>query len=317
MTKIIVKSIGLALFSLLMVGCSDIEKVGPEQQALYSKVVVLTPLSADNTNPNFSVGQKVAFTATFERDTYWKLKLKSRTSGAIKVFEGIGTQIDPSRIVWNGTANGPESFATGDSVYAVVTFPYSPDDSMVVKMRVAVKPNLNTNAVVVSKFANALGWNYDYPGTNTSTTYGVSSAVFPLVDGNSFFNPKLTPNGTSTYIGYAGVNSLTSTYFPLYADASKVYFNMFVYNTGVNIRVQLEEEQNGAARSYEIVPDWTGWKLVSINYLDFTPTELTTPNNPTKVNNVGLVFFSKTLTSSPLDVVVDNITFTNGAPYQP
>ncbi|MCU0428389.1 MAG: hypothetical protein MUF42_00330 [Cytophagaceae bacterium] len=310
----------------LLSACSDVERLGPDQKAIFSKVVVKEGLTATTSNPNFSTGQKVGFKAVFERDAYWVLTITGNNSGAKYTVEGISNEIDPSKIVWDGRASSLPAFAL-EPVTAKVSFPNSPGDTLRLNMTVAGRRNMDAGAVIVTNFsAPKIAWQKDWPPIEypgTTTNYG-----FP--DGNNYCYMSGTPwqGAGSPYVNFLNIRavnsdvSYTSGFFPLYADYNKVYFNIMVYGNGPSNKtwLQIGLQENGvAARNYNIRPNWTGWKLVTIKYTDFVPDNEEISYNPQKINLVSLVLLSDAvpLATTPVSVAVDHMVFTHGGPLQP
>jgi hypothetical protein len=80
-------------------------------------------------------------------------------------------------------------------------------------------------------------------------------------------------------------------------------------------------EANGATRNINIYPDWTGWKLLSYNYSQFStdPSSL----HPNQIKKIDFVLLSKAtqdVLNQKAEVVstaFDHPVFTFNKPWQP
>jgi hypothetical protein len=81
----------------------------------------------------------------------------------------------------------------------------------------------------------------------------------------------------------------------------------------------IEDGPDGdVGRTMNIRPNWTGWKLISVNYSDLAAGSPVAANT-TKVKAIQFVLLSDspTLPGPSVKVAYDHATFTNNAPYQP
>jgi hypothetical protein len=174
----------------------------------------------------------------------------------------------------------------------------------------------------------ATSWPSDFPAT---VNWEISNG---LPDGNAYLvmgpNPAWQGAG-SPYVDILTISAPNSmgnydTYFPLYADPTKVYFNVMVYNTGTPTWLQISFMEDGTvARYFDIKPNWVGWKLVSIKYSDLKASNIDAANNiqPQKVTAIQIVMLSSlavtdpNLMVTPVKAAFDHMTFTHNKPYQP
>lgn len=315
---------------ILAVGSCKQEPVGPMIQGIFGEVVVTEPLAKSRNNPNFATGDDVYFTAKFEKDAKWLLTLTGQTSGAKKTFSGISSEINASNSTWTGFADEVPSFRQ-ENVSVMLTFPNDPKDTLRESLTIAQKADLKAQGVIVSDFANIkitgpdspTGWPSDWPATvNTHISYG-------LPDGNNYLSMTGTPwqGAGSPYVDFVTIPAREADinygeFFPLYADPAKVFFNLMIYgnNTPVWLRIVLFEE-GGGSRLFDLYPNWTGWRLVSINYTDFIVDNDVLPR-PNRINAVQFVLLSN---QNPLPATgaalvrtaIDHVIFTHNKPYQP
>jgi hypothetical protein len=352
------KIIGILLLAILLVAsCRNKEQLGPDLVGIYGPVTIVTPLAVNTPSVNFATGGMVFFTASFQNSAVWTITITG-SNGAQKVITGISKEINAENSTWAGQADFPPSFLAG-SATATLSFKNSVVTESV-SFNITAKPNsdLSSDVLVTDFVINRQicycslppapndtvpknRWPNDWPGaSNTNSTY-------TKPDGNAymFMGPATAwQGGGSPYVDVLRISARNSIvnygkYYPLYADPSKVYFNIMVYNTGTPTWLQIsffEEEQDGTPgagpdRHLTIKPNWIGWKLISVKYSDLIANNSAAAANvqPQKVSDIQIVLFSNVptanLLASPTDPMVnvnvstafDHITFTHNAPYQP
>lgn len=344
------KIISIILLAMIVLSsCKKTEQLGPDLDGIYGPVTVVQPFAVSTTSVNFATGGQVYFTAQFQNDAVWTITITGTTSHAIKTITGLSKTISIENSLWTGIADGAPSFQV-ENVTAVLSFKNSPTlvetigPIAITGTRIADLPT----DVLVTDFQTIkpvrygsvptiprTSWPIDFPYFSNSDT-----SHYGHPDGNTYVvmgNAKPTQGGGSPYVdvmtiypeGAMHLASQTpySTYFPLYADPTKVYFNIMVYNTGTPTWLQISMIEDGqVARYINVKPNWTGWKLISVKYSDFVAnsTAFATNVQTQKVNGVQIVLLSNVpvannalLISTLVSTAFDHITFTNNAPYQP
>jgi hypothetical protein len=314
---------------IMLTACDQPEQIGPSVKEIYGPLSVTTPFAVSNSNPNFSTGATIYFTAKFANTTSWTITITGPTSGATKTISGISKDINSTNSKWDGTANSVPSFKVGEVATATLTFANS--STVYTKtITIAGVKDLDADGVIVTDFGGTptqiSSWESDWPASVTTNT------TYSQPDGNAYMYMSGTPwqGGppvNSPYVDFISILPSQSdidygAYFPLYADASKVFFNIMVYGNGASsnnwLKVILHED-GGNSRSIDIRPDWTGWKLLSYNYKsDFLSTSTAIPM-PNRITSVQLVLLSesKVLPGPAVNVAFDHIIFTHNKPYQP
>jgi hypothetical protein len=334
----------IGLFSLF--SCAKKEPIAPDLSVISGPVDFGNPFAVSNSNPNFNNNDQIYFSATFNKETHWLITVTGNASGAVKTFEGDGTVISATNATWDGTANSVPSFRA-EAVTATLSFPSSTTKTapypLSLTITIAAPKDLNYGHVLITDFSAGLvtGWTHDWaypafpndiplknPDGNNYCTIG-PIASWQL---NLSYKPHISP-----YLDYLNIPASSvgyPTYFPLIADPSKIYFNMMVYNTVLPtytwIEVILSENHptipdSIISKSINIYPNWnTGWKLVTVGYLDFKLADTTvTLNNPQKIRDVNIILLStapqavldaKTVTTG---ATFDHLIFSQYKPYQP
>jgi len=328
----------LLLATVLIASCKKTEQLGPDLVGIYGSVTVTEPLAVNTPSVNFATDGVVFFTAKFQNDAVWTITITG-ANGAKKSITGISKEINAENSTWKGTADVPPSFIAG-AVTATLSFQNDALTESVPFTITAKRTSDFTTDVLVTDFKvspiqnyGALpilptNWPSDFPLTvNFLSTHG-------LPDGNAYLTmgPQAPwQPGGSPFVDILTISPRNSiknygTYYPLYADPTKVYFNIMVYNTGTPTWLQISFMEDGVvARGLNIKPNWTGWKLVSVRYSDLTPNSSAAASNvqPQKITGIQLVLLSNVATNSPLlpttavSAAIDHMTFTHNAPYQP
>lgn len=333
------KIICILLFVGALASCKKPEQLGPDLVGIYGPVTVTESFAVNTPTVNFANGGNVFFTAKFKNDAVWTITITG-ANGAKKIISGISKEINAENSTWIGVADILPSFAAG-SVTATLSFQNDAQTESVpftiTQKRVS---DLETDVLVtdflVTKVQNYGAipvppdkWPSDFPLTiNSETSYG-----FP--DGNAYLtmgDPTAPWQGAgSPYVDILTITPANSivdygNYYPLYADPTKVYFNIMVYNTGTPTWLQIAFLEDGVvARGIDIKPNWTGWKLVSVKYSDLIPNSSDAASNvrPQKITGIQLVLLSNVpvadpaLATTPVKTAFDHICFTHNKPYQP
>jgi hypothetical protein len=341
------KIIGIFLAMVLMASCRNKEQLGPDLVGIYGPVTITQPLAVNTPSVNFATGGTVFFTAKFKNSAIWTLTITNAT-GAQKTITGLSKELNAENSTWTGTADALPSFMAG-TVTATLTFQNDPTTDNVSftisAKRISDKPTdvLVTNFVLapVKNFGSPgafqpTDWPSDFPYTSNLDFTPFPNGSYPLPDGDKYlvigpYNPH--QGAGSPYIDllriYATGAMTPMQYFPLYADPTKVYFNIMVYNTGTPTWLQVSlfenEDLDAPVRHIDIKPNWTGWKLISVKYSDFIANnaDAAAKLQPQRVSGIQIVLLSNVPVSSPalpttnVKAAFDHITFTHNAPYQP
>jgi len=327
---------------------------------IYGPVTITQPLAVSTPSVNFATGGQVFFTAKFQNSAVWTITI-TEPNGAKKTINGISKEINAENSTWVGTADVLPEFIVG-TVTATLSFQNDPSVTNNTSFSVTGKHiSGNSSDVLVSDFVVEKGycycalcptcdippgnWARDFPKfNNTESVYGYPDGNPYLIMGDTshpYNTNSARPwqgNG-SPYVDIVTISPRNSqinygTYYPLYADPTKVYFNIMVYNTGTPTWLEIsfyEVEpvvKNGTAkpdRHLTIKPDWVGWKLISVKYSDLIPNSNDAIGNiqPQKITDIQIVMLSNlspsdpAMPNTPIKTALDHIIFTHNAPYQP
>ncbi len=281
-------SIPLVIFS-----CRKDDKVeGPNIDDLLGQFAITEAFQADRDTVNFSTGEKVVFTASFNKLTDWEIHITGETSGAHRIISGQSREIDASNGTWiGGTTELPFFKAENCDIELII-----PDITDTFPEAVEIRAPKSNEGFLISDFESGIfdaGW----------TKFIQSGAD---MDWNIKNDPALSPE-KDHYLNMAGTVSWdyliglldfnASAYgaptFPLSTNGDNEYFNCLIYGEAGNnesiILFQFKEDENGDGTfnetnedmyAWEIKVNWTGWKLMSIKYSDLTALENGQPVTP-------------------------------------
>ena len=346
MKNILTYKILISLSMLLAVGfaCTKKEPIGPSINDLYGPFTIAAPFNTSSPTVDFTITTPFYFTAGFSKVKSWTIMLNGQTSGATKTITGVSSVIDVSTARWDGLPDNLYAFQK-EVVKAKLTIEGFQDTlftDFTITQTVKVDTSLN---VLISDFSKIplvqnygsgtilpTSWASDFPRTDNI------DKSHSFIDGNAYLimgNPTAPWKVNSgPYVDILTITPSTSmtpnpgdpTHFHLYEDATKVFFSIWVYNTGTPTWLQAGFLENGnVARTLDIKPDWTGWKLITKRYSDLTPTSDTyaTSIQSNNITGVQFVLLSNTpgaTSVSPgpaVNAVFDHPIFTIGGPYQP
>lgn len=287
----------------------------------------------------------VGFTAQFSQEVTYFLTLRSE-KGASKTFTGKAA--DLSKVKWDGGHDGLYFFNSNDKVFAELSFlgtNVKLQDTLTITTPKSygrlvedfelAKPPLPQ--VVPGHLKFPAGW-YTF-GKEASAKAPDEDKYYNGVVEYSPSNPKtIQPPSGNRYLKVMGTDvnvdffvdgaGMQSKFNLLTANADSIYFNVFVYGTG-NISdkgsIKIAEDDNGKGGVQDIVEDelfydfkinWTGWKLVSVKYSDFSFTAANTGNRirePKKAGKMGFALLSDP-SGAKVSLIFDYPIFTYGKP---
>jgi len=313
---------------VFLLGCKKNEKIAPDLKEISGPVDFEEEFKVSTTNPNFSNGEKVYFTAKTKADAYWVVTVVGATSGAVKTFTGTGREITVTNATWDGTADILPSFRT-ENITMTLSFPKASAVNSTLPLSyagtIAGVKNLDEGGVLITNFNETPTKIQDvYDGnfaavpanrwpSNWVETVTRNDTPLPNPDGNRYclMVPQVAWEDNMDFPGHKGpyidhmiitANSVGyATYFPLIADPGKIYFNIMMHNSSAAsktwFQITLFEKDvalNDVAKSYNIRPTWEdGWRIVSIPYTGFKLADTTVvSNNPQRITGLQLTLLS-------------------------
>jgi len=272
----------------------------------------------------------------------WYVTFRGVESGAIKTFEGLSQTIEPSQLQWGGDHDPSKSikfFKKGEPVVVEISF---------------LKSNLISRDTIIiaetKKFAGdvlfegfdrpSYAWPYLIFGENAKEGFKGTPITNPnlVIQGARSWQLSGADNDNSYFIG--GIRSqyldATDDYFDFKSlNPDSVYFNMYIYGDGNGTtRVALAvAEDDDLDKTYEDATDdvweypfklnWTGWKLVSFRYSDFSVSASASyggsGNKKRQLDRVKRITFNllSDPPGNPASYIVDFPIVTYGGPFDP
>ncbi len=246
------------------------------------------------------------FTAKFNEEVPWTIKITGQTSGAYKILSGYGKAIN---ISWNGSPDGLVFFTT---------------EVCTAEFKVACKDAITRNFTItaVNTFSDDDYLVYDADGNGQGTG--------PFVYGGQVGPPTITVTHTTPALGspqgglcrclngtasdpvwyFGGLDIPVSLGTTLNADPNTVYFNCFVNVKGSTKTipvVSIKEGVVGRPKNIEVYGN--GWHYV---YFKLSDIGVVDPNN---INTISFSLNSYPEQYTSGDMCIDFVTFTNDAPF--
>ena len=329
----------IAVLATLCVGCTKNteEFDGPSIEEIFSEFTVLEAFKADRDSVDFAMGERVTFTAKFNKTVDWKITITGSQTNAVKVLEGTSREIDASNGVWDGSVTDFPLFNT-ENCTAQLTIK-DVTDTFTVDEKILSRKVIEGFMVADFETGELPGWT-KFIQTGADMDFGVKTDNL-APEGNSYLNMAGTVNW-DWLIGLYDFNATaygtgTDVVFPLNTNPDAVYFNCLIWgepNTNQSIVLfQIKEDENEDGTfdantedqyDLEVKVDWVGWQLVSVKYSDLTSLvngQPATPkgnglHNPDKISQISMLHLAdkdKGFASSKLDLVI----FTENGPVKP
>lgn len=304
-------------------GPSLIDRFGPFE--------LVNDLEVSNATVDFSTGQTVFFTATFNKRINWVLQITGQQSGAVKEITGFTQELNSENAVWNGTTTALPLFRA-EACVAKLIIPE--EDSLTLTANVETLGGRVYEGSLFADFEeaspNIVVRNFEFEFTANT---GVNSVV-PAGEGEK----SLLLEGTdgvvdNFFVGLVEILAPLSgeQYIPMpSAVPEDVYFNAFVYGTGDPYTIAIfnfysDADGNGlynesADKEFateNIAITWTGWRQFSLKMSDLGITE----DELAELVAMRVVLISDN-NSQPIPRVqtsfaTDFITFTKDQPLMP
>jgi hypothetical protein len=308
---------------------------GPSISESYSTFKIIDAFKTDKSSVDFNVGEKVTFSASFNKPVNWEIIITGNTSKAQKMFSGNGKTINVTNALWNGSTTKYPIFRVENCVAKLVI----KDVVDTFSVNVNITQPKKIEGLVIADFEAGLNsaWTkFIQSGANMDFKVKTDS-VAP--QGAKYLNMAGTVNWDYLIglIDYPATAYGTSPTMPLETNPENVYFNCLIYgvpNTNQSsVLFQFKEDENADGTfspnsedeyDYEIKVDWEGWKLISIKYSDISTLVNGAPatpkgnalHNPNKIGKISMLHLA-----NPNDgfasTKIDLIMFTSAKPLEP
>jgi hypothetical protein len=336
MKKIITLSLLIA-FTAPFVSCErDDTNEGPALTDLFAPFEFRDELSADRSSVDFSTGESVIFSASFNKQVEWQITITGQETGAQKIISGLSREIGANEAMWDGSTTNLPMFK--DESCEVDLF--IPSDSAHSYFTVNVTGVKSNAGFVVADFESGSlnpGWTSPFVQAGANMSFNVTQTE--VAGQGSYYYDMGGEVNWDYLIGlvYMDADAYGADWFPLSANPEEVYFN-FMLNVPDNITnaivlFQLREDDNGDGTfddanedmySLELKEFESGWQLISIKYSDLTALVNGQPANPAgnklhepdKLTQIQLLFLADPTTGYS-QALLDYVIFTEGGPLKP
>lgn len=317
------------ILGLAAAGCDHgTEPDGPNLIDRFGDFAVVDSLDASRGTVDFAAGQSVVFTARFNKQVAWTLKITGRESGAVKRIEGFSNELTTENARWNGSTTELPLFKA-EAVDVALLIPAETADTMRVAAEVLTPRTYPGN--VAADFEgtdNITVGNFEFEFQNA----GISAEV-PPGEGTRFYLLRGTDRNVRNF--FVGLIDLrprgNASFFTVPTSVPEdLYFNMFLRGLGTDHTIaviQLIADGNGSGRFEDgqdtVFPygdvriDFQGWRLFSktVGELGMTQTQA----QQIVAIRVLLISDNNSQPTPPLQVAygIDYLTFTAGSAFQP
>lgn len=300
----------LVLCLILFYSCrkDEINYDGPGIAEQYSEFKLLQPFARDRDSVDFAAGQKVTFSAKFNKLVNWTITITGQYSNARKILTGISRTIDVTNGTWNGSTTVFPMFRN-EPVKAAL-FIENVQDTF--RLTSVIKQIKNNPGVTIADFENGFntGW-VKFIQSGAKMDFTIKSDLL-APQGLKYLNMagEVNWDWLIGMIDFPASAYGTGNTFPLPSNPDGIYFNCLIYGVqGTNetlVLFQFKEDENGDGTidpnsddeyDYQINVNWTGWKLISVKYSDLpclSNGQPTTPkgnaqHNPDKIGKISML----------------------------
>lgn len=284
--------------------------------------------------------QTMHFQSTFNENVSWTIKLKGRTSSAVKTIKGTSPFLDMTNAIWDGSADSLRLFLQNETIDATLTV-FGWSSALTTSFTLAQGRNHglvlgrfeSINKFSSISFQDTYYWFSQFEANEMVFNDTIFDAFAP--QGRRAYRINGNDANNSFYIGKLGLSPDPANYFAVGSSVpTDVYFNLFVKGEGVASNGKLvietfeDDNQNniqdytGAEDkySYEILVNYDGWKLHTIRYSNFSKVSSGGNNSkePHLIKNIGYFIALNSLSGSKnVNVLIDYPTISVGGPIIP
>lgn len=275
------KVLSAAFLLFLMGSCERVtEPAGPNLFDRFGPFIVVDSLQVSDTIVDFSAGERVSFSAKFNKNIDWLVTITGQTSGAKKILSSFDSLVNTSNATWVGGTTELPLFRN-EMCMAVLSVPEEPDFRDTVMLRVA--GTIDYEGYLVTDFeedagADILLGDFEFELVNSGRLDDTTAA-----EGNFFYRLQGTdieldvPNN-NFFVGlsriFATINGEPYFQFPTTVP-EQLYMNMFVSGratpyTRMTIGLIIDSNDNmqfddgvDEIIGLELDPTYTNWRLES------------------------------------------------------
>jgi hypothetical protein len=324
----------LSLLGLLfLAGCQHETDFfdGPSIVDQYGDFRLVESLAVSQPQVDFANGEKVFFTAQFNKNVNWELTITGTESGSRKVITGLSRELNAENTSWDGGTTAAPLFRAEP---CEVTLLVPSADSLLLSTTVETLSGKLYDAITLVDFetdpgASLFFGNFEFELANTT---GIQDDI-PAAQGEKYYlfegNDNVVPN---FFAGLIRIDATVggNTYFPVPdPDPAQVYFNTFLWHDRtpytIAVIVFYIDTNNdgvfteGVDQSRQLEGDYPlnheGWRLFSHSMADLGMTS----DEMEKLVTIEIVLISdmnsQPTPSLPVRFGIDYLNFTAGQPF--
>jgi hypothetical protein len=345
----------ILLFSSCKRTLKDQEVFGPEYRAAPANFYVIgnSFTKSKSSAVNFNI-DTISFHASFSDSVTWTITL-SQASGAVKVITGLSKSINQYNAVWDCSSSNIYHFRRLEPVTAVLSFLGS---DITLSTTVSIYNVFLYNNKTINGVKYLLIDDFDNGGPAARKLTG--STYKDLLDANvvydfdsvyrvqgkfsyKFAGRDLNNNG---YLAGMNMEPLTAMYNSpttvTVTDPKALFLNVYIYGTGkANSSIEFKayeldtlsdysipgyvyDQKENDGWVYDVIIDWTGWKLVHLRYSDFQrardPLYGGAGNGikePNKITGYAVSLLSHPVTGGDVDLRFDYVILSENGVFDP
>jgi hypothetical protein len=329
------------LLGTIALSCAKPASVeGPLLEDLYGDFALIEPLEVSSPSVDLAEGERVYFSARFNKTTNWELELQGLSTGAVKRFSGKTRALDETNALWNGSTSEFPVFG----VETVAARLWVPEANLELFDTLEVLSPKPFEGLILADFegVDPVGWlKFAQTGANMSFARSNQNQA---AQGQYYFDMGGTVNWDwlicYLYMPAAAypdsMRSPNNTLL-LPGNPDQVYLNLAVYspdgisNEVLLIRVNEDDNLNGSFSganedqySIELKDIPAGWNSISIPYTDLETLVNGQPGTPAgngirepdKIHQVEFLFLANP-SSGYSQIYLDYVVFTSNGPWEP
>lgn len=310
-------------------------------------IIITTPTGGPSGSVNMAK-DSVFIEAKFSEKVSWNVQFTGLSSGAKKQIKGVSDSLSKLNTLWGGEPTDIPFFINNEFIVAELTIMGS---SASYRDTFKITNPKNYHKIVKNGVTYLVLDDFESSGTNANSPFSqVSVDPFDInvsdyslsttkkVSGKeSFYFKGFDSNWNGYLVAKTTDVSKTTTFGITDSIPENVYFNLYIYGTGASsatVSLEFFEDEHPDASGlnlkiddgylFDVMVNWTGWKLVSIPYSAFKkapdPNSAGNGNGrkePQKISAASITLNSYPTPGKTVDAYVDFAIVSVGGPFIP
>lgn len=280
----------------------------PSNSFAFTSPFVVQSNGLETNKVDFSLAEIVSIQANMNEEVQWQIKIKGKTTGAVKRFSGKGKSIN---LKWYGEPDSSNFFGI-ENCDVTLSLPCKDDIKSNISLTGKTQFNAAGKFILINDFDNnglSMQW---YPYGALSTATPSFTPPVPSPQGGNCYRIICKADVPVWYFGGTGTQDPKVTQsFPRNRVISpdSVYFNCYLNSNGkTSTEVAINITQSVGNKTKRVVVNWTGWKYVSFSLGSIGIT------NPALTTGVDFSIGAAPTQATEAEAWVDMVMYTIGAP---